>query len=738
MTEKLFLLLSRASGFSGLLALPTVLAWGWLVPALSAQAEPDISPLNSALVANPVEFGQGGDNPSLSSPGMTPAQPGSAETPFETRLPPPLAPFPIAQAPAPPSAPTTTETPAPPAASSPAVPTPSDATPPAPTTSPPPASPPPTTTQPPAPDEPRVLIAEVVVQGAKTPELEQLVYQVISTRPGGTATRTQLQQDANAIFSTGFFADVKVDPSDTPLGVRVTFVVQPYPVLRGVQVAGNQILKQEKVTEIFAPQVGKNINLRQIQEGIEQINKFYQDNGYILGQVVGTPQVDPDGVVTLQVAEGVVEKISLKFLNKEDEPTKQNTQDFVILRELRTEPGSVLNQDTVQKDLKSLFDLNLFEDVKVSLDPGEDPRKVVMVLNIKERNTGSISAGAGYSSAAGLFGTISFQQNNLFGRNYKFNSEIQAGTQGDILFDIGFTDPWIKGDPYRTSYTANIFNRLTVPYVFTGGPTEVTLANGDWVRINRLGASIFFTRPFTTDPDLMPKAWTGSLGLQYQNVSSRDASLAIVSTDELGDCLTFSCTGVDDLLTVQAAILRDLRDDPLRPTSGSVIRVGLEQSIPVGSGSIFMSKFRGSYSYFIPVKFLRFDGPQTIAINLQAGTVVGDLPPYESFTLGGVNSVRGWGEGELGSGRSFIQGTLEYRFPIVSIVGGALFVDAATTLDSQSAVFGIPGVVRGKPGEGLGYGAGVRVNTPLGNIRIDFGFNNQGGSAISFGIGERF
>ncbi len=635
-------------------------------------------------------------------------------------------------------APTETSTPAsqptPPAATTAPTPPTPEATPtPSPTT---PTQP--TTTQPPAPDEPRVLIAEVVIAGATTPELESLAYQVISTRPGGTATRTQLQQDANAIFSTGFFADVRVDPADTPLGVRVTFVVQPYPVLRGVQVAGNQILTQEKVSEIFAPQIGKNINLREIQTGIDQINKFYQDNGYILGQVVGTPQVDPDGIVTLQVAEGVVEKITLKFLSKDDEPAEQRTQDYIILRQLRTQPGSVLNQKTVQGDLKNLFDLSLFEDVQVALEPGADPRKVNLVLNIKEKNTGSISAGAGYSSAAGLFGSISFQQSNLFGRNYILNSEIQAGTQGDILFDISFTDPWIKDDPYRTSYSANLFNRLTVPYVFTGGPTEITLANGDWARINRLGASIFFTRPFSTDPDLIPSAWTGSLGLQYQNVTSRDASLGIVSTDELGNCLTFSCTGADDLLTVQAAILRDLRNDPLKPTSGYVMRFGLEQSIPVGSGSIMMSKFRGSYSYFIPVKFLQLEGPQTIAMNLQAGTVVGDLPPYESFTLGGVNSVRGWGEGELGSGRSFLQGSLEYRFPIISIVGGALFVDGATTLGTQWNVKGIPGIVRGKPGSGLGYGAGVRVNTPLGNIRIDYGFNNEGGSAVSFGIGERF
>lgn len=592
--------------------------------------------------------------------------------------------------------------------------------------------------QPPQTDsEPQVLIAEVVVRGA-TPELEQLVYQVISTRPGSTATRSQLQQDTNAIYGTGFFADVRAEPSDTPLGVRVTFNVQPYPILRAVQVAGNQILTQEEVTEIFAPQVGRNINLKELQEGIEQINTFYKDRGYILGQVVGTPQIDSDGVITIQVAEGVVEQITFNFLDKEGEPGKQRTRDYIISREMDTQPGEVLNQETVQGDLRRLFDLGLFDDVQVALEPGQDPRKVNLILNITERNTGSISAGAGFSSGSGFFGTVAFQQNNLLGRNYKFNTEVQGGTRGELLFDISFTDPWIKGDPFRTSYTANLFNRITVPYVFSNGPIDVPLANGSLPRINRLGTAVVFTRPFTKEREQIRTSWIGSLGLQFQQVTSRDASFTIVPTDVLGNPLTFNSTGRDNLLTVQAAILRDLRNDPIRATSGSVIRLGTEQSIPAGNGNILMNRVRGSYSYFIPVGFLKIEGPQTLAFNLQAGSVFGDLPPYEAFTLGGSNSVRGWEEGSLGSGRSFIQGTVEYRFPVFNIIGGALFVDAASLLGTQSNVPGQPGIVRGKPGEGVGYGGGVRVNTPLGNVRIDFGWNNEGGTAFSFGIGERF
>jgi outer membrane protein insertion porin family len=632
---------------------------------------------------------------------------------------------PLAQAPASPAP----GTPVPPPAAAPA--------PPPPTAAPAPAIPAPPVA-PPSGADPQVLIGEVVVQGV-TGELEQLIYQTIRTRPGQTATRTQLQQDTNAIFATGFFADVKAEPSDTPLGVKVTFRVQPYPVLRSVQVAGARVLTQAQVDQIFAPQYGKNMNLRQIQQGIEQINKFYQDKGYIVAQVAGTPQIDQDGTVTLQVAEGVVEQITPRFLDKEGKPARGRTRPYILTRELRTQPGEVLNRDVVQADLKRLSDLGLFEDVQVSLEPGQDPRRVNVILNIKERKTGSFSAGAGFSSSSGLFGTGSYQQANLFGRNQKVNAEVQAGTRGEILFDVGFTDPWIRGDKYRTSYSANVFNRLTQPFVFNGGPNDVDLPNGDTPRVNRLGSSLVFTRPLTRDPDKIRRAWIASLGMQYQRVSIRDGNFNVQRFDELGNPLSVSGRGQDDLLTMQAAIVRDLRNDAMRPTTGSLIRLGIDQSIPVGLGNILMTRARGSYSYYIPVKILRkAKGPQAFAFNIQGGTILGDAPGYEAFSIGGSNSVRGYGEGDLGTGRSFLQGTAEYRFPIFKIVGGALFLDAASTLGTQGSVLGRPGEARGKPGQGFGYGVGVRVNTPLGNIRVDYGINDQGNTAITFGIGERF
>jgi outer membrane protein insertion porin family len=92
----------------------------------------------------------------------------------------------------------------------------------------------------------------------------------------------------------------------------------------------------------------------------------------------------------------------------------------------------------------------------------------------------------------------------------------------------------------------------------------------------------------------------------------------------------------------------------------------------------------------------------------------------------------------LGSGRYFVQGTAEYRFPIFSVVGGALFLDVGSNLGSGGNVPGEPSEVRDLPGTGAGIGLGVRIQSPLGPIRVDFGFNTDSGNRLHFGIGERF
>jgi outer membrane protein insertion porin family len=599
-------------------------------------------------------------------------------------------------------------------------------------------------------------VAEVVVQGADR-ELENLVYNTIRTRPGRSTTRSQLQEDINAVFATGFFADVRAVPQDTPLGVRVTFEVQPNPVFQGVQIqiapetVDKSILPAGVVEEIFAGQYGKTLNLRELQAGVKKINDWYSKNGYDLAQVIGAPQVTPDGRVILVISEGLIEKIQVRYFNVEQEPVKAKTREFIITREMRLKAGDIFNRNTAQQDLQRVFGLGLFEDVRLSFSPGSDPREVIVNVDVVEGNTGSVAAGGGISSNAGLFGTVSYQQRNFGGNNQTLGAEVQLGER-EFLFDLSFSDPWIATDNFRTSYTVNVFRRQSISLVYDGENSSIrTLNDNDSPRIVRTGGGITFVRPLAPDVFTKPK-WVVSLGFNYQQVQVQNANgdISPLSAPLNGfgsQQLAFSSSGTDDLLSLNFGAIQDFRDNPLQPTSGSFLRLGLEQTVPVGSGSIFGTRVRGSYSYFIPVRFINsfnlfetdiFKGQQSLAFNVQAGTVLGDLPPYDAFIVGGSNSVRGYAEGEVGSGRSYFQATAEYRFPIVAIIGGALFVDFGTTVGSQGDVPGQPGIVRDLPGTGLGYGLGVRVQSPVGQIRVDYGFNVDGGSRLHFGIGERF
>jgi len=589
--------------------------------------------------------------------------------------------------------------------------------------------------------ETEVLVAEVFVKNDSNiplpPELEKQLYDTISTKPGRTTTRTRIQEDINRLAALGVLSSVQAQPEDTDIGVRVTFVVQPNPILKAVQTEGTSpILEAGVVDRLFANQIGKITNLREVQASVKALEKYYQDRGFVLAQVADI-KAQPDGTLTLVVAEGVIEDIRVSFLNEEGKDVDKegrkitgNTRPFIVTREMSLQPGQVFNRNTVQSDLQRVFGLGLFDDVNLKLDPGTDPKKVVVTVNVKERNTGSIAVGAGLSSATGFFGTVSFQQQNFGGNNQKLGADLQVGER-DLLFDVNFTDPWLAGDPNRTSFTANAFSRRLFSYVFDS-PVGVGAGN-ETPRINRLGTGFSFSRP-------LDSRTTASLGFRFERVSVTDSGGNNTPFDILGNQLSLDPSGTDNLFTLQFAYAVDQRDDPNKTTSGSVFRFATEQALPFGTGSLLYNRLRASYSFYIPVSFTNFsEGAQTLAFNLQAGTVLGTFPPYDAFQIGGSNSVRGWDEGKIGSGRSFGIFSAEYRFPVLNIVGGVLFFDYGTDLGSGSSVIGNPAGARSKPGDGAGYGVGLRVQSPLGAIRIDYGINlNTGGNQFSFGLGEKF
>lgn len=554
-------------------------------------------------------------------------------------------------------------------------------------------------------------------------ELESIIRHTILTRPGGKTSRNQLREDVAAILDTGLFAEADFITTNTPTGLQVVYQVKPV-VVRSLVLSGAQVLLPDVANKLFQPQIGTTVSPVLLHQGLEAINQWYRDNGYILAEVLDL-RTSPDGTLTVVVSEGVVSEVNLRFVDRDGKTTAGKTQTDFLQPELQLKPGQVYRQDTAESDLKRLFQLGLFE--KVNVAPRGDARKVAVTYNLLERSSLSINPGGGYSDANGLFATLGYQDFNFGGINQQLAINVQANFR-DLQFNTKFTNPYRASIPNTLGYSVNAFRRNDLSQTFNQG--IIPLANGDQAREDQFGGGITLMQPMG---DLQ-----ASLGLNYARTSIRDASGNLAPVDKQGNPLSFSGTGIDDLVTIVFGLAQDRRNNPTNPTQGSILSLTMEQSIPIGSGSILMNRWQGSYSQYVPINILGGSIPDVLAFNIQAGTTIGNLPPYQSFNIGGQNSVRGYESGAIASGRSYVVATAEYRIPIVNPVGAVLFADFASDLGSSSTVLGQPGVVRGKPGSGFGYGLGLRVESPIGLLRADFGINDRGENRFQLSIGERF
>jgi outer membrane protein insertion porin family len=576
-----------------------------------------------------------------------------------------------------------------------------------------------------------VTVTNVQVAGADA-ALQRLVFNNIQTQLGGVTTGGQLQADVDAILNTGFFATANATAYAQPEGVSVVYQVEPI-VVRSIQLAGARVLSPTVVNETFQTQLGQPIDLAAFQQGVEQLNQWYTDNGYTVSRVLAL-RPRSDGIVTLEVAEGVVSQINIQFVDddgnvvdEDGEPVEGRTSEAFIRRQLQLQPGQVFSQTVAQEDLRNLYNLGLFENADISLSG--DPQNLVVTYNLNEELSRSFNLGGGYSDNLGLYGSVNYRDQNVGGVGESLGVEVQVGER-DFQFGTDFTSPYRASNPDRLGYSVNAFRRRNTSATFSD---EVELPNGDRVRLGRLGGGASVSRPLGE--------WDAELGLNYTRVSVRDSEGDVFSEDEEGNPLTFSDTGIDDLTTVSFQVSRDRRNNPINPSDGSILSLSAEQSIPIGNGNILMNRLRANYVGYVPITLLNNgseENPEVLAFNLQGGTIIGDAPGYNAFDLGGMNSVRGYGEGEVGTGRSYVLASAEYRFPIFNPVGGVLFADFGTDLGSGDTVLGEPGEVRDKPGTGFGYGLGLRVQSPIGLVRADYGFNDQGEGQFHFGIGQRF
>ncbi|CAL0322128.1 unnamed protein product [Lupinus luteus] len=573
-------------------------------------------------------------------------------------------------------------------------------------------------------NEERVLISEVLVRNKEGEELErkdleaEALQALKACRPNSALTVSEVQDDVHRIINSGYFCSCMPVAVDTRDGIRLVFQVEPNQEFQGLVCEGANVLPAKYLEDSFRDGYGKVINLRRLDEAISSINGWYMERG--LFAMVSDVEILSGGVLKLNVSEAEVNNMSIRFLDrKTGEPTIGKTKPETLLRQITTKKGQVYSMLQGKRDVETVLTMGIMEDVSIIPQPA-DTGKVDLVMNVVERPSGGFSAGGGISTAItsgplrGLIGSFAYSHRNVFGRNQKLNISLERG-QIDSIFRINYTDPWIQGDDKRTSGTIMIQNSRT--------PGTIVHSNEDGdsnLTIGRMTGGIELSRP------IRPK-WSGTAGLVFQHAGVRDDKGAPIIKDCYRRPLTASGNNHDETLLAKFETVYTGSGDQ----GSSMFVLNLEQGLPLLSEWLSFTRVNARARKGFEI------GPAHLHLSLFGGHVVGNFSPFEAFAIGGTNSVRGYEEGAVGSGRSYVVGSGEISFPMLGPVEGVLFSDYGTDLGTGPTVPGDPAGARLKPGSGYGYGFGIRVDSPLGPLRLEYAFNDKKYQRFHFGVGHR-
>ena len=540
-------------------------------------------------------------------------------------------------------------------------------------------------------------IVDTVFDGT-TPATENTAKAALTMRTGDMFTLKGMNNDRESIYNTGYFYDLFPTFEKVPEGVVITYHVLENPVLKSINITGNTVIKTADLLKNVTVKDGEILNSRLLQQNIQSIKDVYREEGYILAKVTDI-NIDREGNLTLRINEGTLEGYKVKGNTK--------TKDYVILREMRQKPGEPFNSKKARRSMQRVYNLGFFEDVNIKMNPGVEPNAVVMELDVKEKRTGTFGIGAGYSTADGVIGMVSIGDTNFRGTGDAVSLTFEkSGSETDARgFTFSWRHPWI--DKKETVGTLRIYNRT---YQYDDYNTDGNLVESYMRKYS--GGEITLGRPVS------------EYSTNYLTFRNRDDKyvrhVKNKGTDRSG--YVYEDWRKDNFGLTRSVIfshVTDTRDNVYNPTTGG--RVSLTGEVAGLGGDFNFQKFTIEDQQYIKVGHA-----QVIALRGQYGVGRGEISEFNLYKVGGQNSLRGYREDQF-RGTRMALATLEYRFPIVSKVQGALFTDWGSAWYDGFTPKDLKGSI----------GVGLALNTPLGPLRLDYGRGKNGGR-VHFTVGGTF
>ena len=453
---------------------------------------------------------------------------------------------------------------------------------------------------------------------------------------------------------------------------------------------GDILTTREDLFKRLSLKKGKVYRSSVVQRDIQKITNLYADKGYAYAEIVPLTSVDSEmrlAHITFDIHKGkkvYFERITISGNTK--------TRDKVIRRELKAGEGDLYSSTAMRRGRRKLKTTGYFKEVEFTTSKGTRDDKIDLDIKVEEAPTGAISFGAGFSTLEGLLGTATISERNLFGLGYKAQLTGTMGGESE-RFKFGFTDPWLLGTP--TSAGFDVYKKESE--VFDTYSSDV------------LGADVHLGRNLT---DYISASLVGRAErMEISDVTS-DASRFVREQE-----------GTKDTYSLALVLARDTRNDFYNPTKGSKHTLSLENAGGILGGDNTFYKVAGDTNWYFPLPW-----DTVLHLRGRAGIVEGydgkDVPIYERFYVGGINTIRGFEYGEAGpkdetgeviGGENMLVFNSEFIFPLSKAIGlkGAIFYDAGKGFDKYSE-FG-----RLKHAVGLG----IRWFSPVGPIRIDWGYN---------------
>lgn len=577
----------------------------------------------------------------------------------------------------------------------------------------------------------KVLIKDIEFEGNKAISSRKL-RKAIQTKEkwflswltgAGTYKEDVLKNDVNIIadlyYNKGYInvkvSEPQIKLMDDKSGLTVTIAITEGEQFKvgEVDFRGDLLHGKEELAKKIKLKKGEIFSRAVLRDDVFALTDLYTDKGYAFANVNPLSKINAENR-TVDISFDF-EKGDKVYIDKINISGNTKTRDKVIRREFKLAEGDLYSSGALKRTKQNLQNLGFFDEINIATAKGSQDNRLSLNTDVKEKSTGKFSIGGGYSSADGIIGQASIQQDNFMGLGLK---AILSGSLGgeSSTYTLGLTDPYfldtkwtLGGDIYRTEREYNDFTRRV-----TGGDIKAGY-------------------PLT---DNLSTFWM----YKWEDKKIFDLSAALLAEPE------FVTETSGTTSSIYASLTLNTTDFRLDPSRGNVSTVSVEYAGPGGSNRYV--RYIGESSHFFPLWWNTvFSIRGTLGYIQDIGR---DIPIDEKFFLGGINTLRGYDARTVSpyvttaSGVAYVGGNkeavfnVEYVFPIIKEAGikGLFFFDTGNSYGSGEQIFS---TMRSS------YGGGLRWYSPMGPLRLEYGIpinprrgiDNSGGK-LEFSIGGFF